>query len=250
MKRVAIRPMCCNPLNLKNHPRVCSKDLRSVSKSVLDIYSVGSSAKICSKCRVKIPKTEEQHNGCNIDDEFEDQDFIDKKEVLKCLNQCLIHLNEPVFDLKKLSSSEYICSKLDNLKKILMEQVFVVKEMPIENPENKILESIKEDYIHSESKELKQKFLQVLPKDWSYKQIKSELPNASCYSIRSSRSPRLMKETTLKTQTRASLEKSVKKFYCDDEFSRILPGKNDYVSIKVMRNFNTLNIKFLKYFGF
>lgn len=236
MKRVAIRPICCNPFNINNHPSVSLKDLRSVSNTILDIYPIEPNAKICSKCRLKVRKTEEDTNRDIIDVEFKDADFIDKKDILVCLNKCLIHMNEPVFDVKKLNCREYICNKLNHLKNLLMKKVFMVEEIPIENPEYKILDSIKKKYTQSNSREIKQNLIQLLPTDWSNKQIKCELPNASRYSIRTSKSPRLVKESP--NQNRIAVEKSVQQFYCDDEFSRILPGQKDFVSIKVIR-YNT-----------
>nr|XP_047136327.1 uncharacterized protein LOC124813400 [Hydra vulgaris] len=77
----------------------------------------------------------------------------------------------------------------------------------------------------------------LAPTDWSIKKV-SETLHVTNYVVRTAR--KLTLEKGILTMSNPKLEKAlpdvtvqlVKNFYEDDEHSRIMPGKKDYVSIK------------------
>lgn len=235
MKRVAVQ-RCCNPFKLPCHTKSRPDDLRPVPTWISDTYATMPDEKICSRCRSKRRWQQEEDEK---DDHTEDKDieFFDKDEALKNLNQCLIFLNETPIDLKRKDSESYIRSTLERIKNVIVEKIFGFKEEQQEELnliEKNILESLKNQHETTDDQDLKQSLIQLCPKTWSYRKIKKEVPSASIYSIKklkqSTNTPRASRNSD------SSLENSIKQFYCNDDISRIMPGKNDFKSVKVIYN--------------
>jgi hypothetical protein len=89
------------------------------------------------------------------------------------------------------------------------------------------------------SRSLKVTILTILPKSWSIRKVQEVFPSASNNMIRRAKqlvmnhgimsSPSLKPGKTLKEVT----VEVVKSFYNGDEVSRVMPGKKDYISVKV-----------------
>jgi hypothetical protein len=108
------------------------------------------------------------------------------------------------------------------------------------SPDDEILKQLKEKFQDSTtSKSLKVTILTILPKSWSIRRVQEVFPSASNYMIR--RAKQLVMDHGIisspnpksgKTLNEVAVE-VVKSFYDSDEVSRVMPGKKDYLSIKV-----------------
>lgn len=233
--------MCCNPYNEPFHPQSKASDLRPVPAWMSNYFVTTSNEKICSSCclkkRWKQPEEEQYSKEDNLDEEF-----IDKDEALNNLNQCLTFLNEATIDLKKKKSESYIRSTLDHVKNVIIYKIFGFPDEPkqLNTDENSILESLKDQHEKADDKDLKQSLMKLCPKNWSCRKIKKELPNASTYAIKKCKKPSNTNTLNLNQTAEKSLKDSVKQFYCHDDISRIMPGKNDFKSVKVTFNYSQI----------
>ena len=104
--------------------------------------------------------------------------------------------------------------------------------------DTEIIQQLKEKYHSMPERSVKVQVLTVLPMSWSVERIQEEF-GASNYMARKAK--QLVREhgilaTPDPRPGRPSLSKSVVdqvvSFYENDSFSRMMPGKKDYVSIK------------------
>lgn len=230
--------VCCNPLGLKHKKcKIC--DLRPVPVWIRNLYSgLESNARICSPCRAKISS---QKNKVETDIVYEDDiDFIPKEEALQCLNQCLELIGESKIILKSCNFENYIRTKLEKVKNVILKQIFGYEECGSTElaTENVTLAVAVKEVHDCSDKNVKAACAKVLSCNWSNIKIKQELPSSSMYSIKKARNSiniNTLEELVDKKNTKPtrSVDGIIETFYCNDEYSRIMPGKKDYKSIKV-----------------
>lgn len=125
------------------------------------------------------------------------------------------------------------------MKNVVLKKIFGYDEVSLapKSDDSEILDAIRKIFDYSSDKTIKETCLQVLPQDWSLRKMQDELPTSSMYSIRKSKKYSNMDKTgdldDNKQSAIDSLNASVIDFYCKDEYSRLMPGKKDFKSVKV-----------------
>lgn len=169
-------------------------------------------------------------------DNASDVVLADTSEVIDLLNKCLKLIGEPEFETKRLKEATYIRKKLKNFTNVLCKNVFKIKqELPTEetntNNELSIVNNIKEEYSKATEKKAKCLLLSLLPTNWSRAKVMSEFPDATPYMIKKIR--RGYTSPKKRRSMDPHVEGLIKSFYCSDENSRLMPGKKDYITVKV-----------------
>lgn len=231
--------VCCNPLGLK-HQKLKICDLRPVPVWIRNVYSgLESNARICSSCRAKISSQKNKVDTRGIVYKS-DIEFIPKEEALECLNQCLNLIGESKIILKDINFENYIRTKLEKVKNVILKKIFGYEECgttELTTEDDTLAVAVKQVHDCSD-KNVKAACVKVLSCKWSNRKIKQELPSSSMYSIKKARSSiniNTLQELVKSKNTKPanSVDGIIETFYCSDEYSRIMPGKKDYKSIKV-----------------
>lgn len=226
--------ICFNPFGLKHKKRKIS-DLRPVPEWIRKLYAnVDINAKICSSCRIKMlcKKNKNEH----VIKEHGEEVFVPKEEALKALNKFLELIGEPKILIKSENFESYIRYKVDNMKKSILKKVFGFDEIEKENmnSECNLINVIKEVHDENEEKSVKAACVKILSTKYSNNKICDELPTSSMYFIKKAKkTSNLVAENIINTNSSENVHEMVKNFYCDDEYSRVMPGKKDYKSVKV-----------------
>ena len=239
---------CCNPLKMESH--WVKKDLRNVTSWMIDLnYGIKEGMKICSACRKIISK--ERH----LDNEYTetendnakpgrsgDPEFMDVDESFQLLNKSLISMGEsPIVKKKCENSKKYRQEKMEKIKSKLNDKFFqgenasYEKECDCDESQNEIINQFKEKFKIANKNE-KFLILTSLPKSWSCARVEKEF-GVGNYTAR--RAKKLAEEKGIlsipntKPGNAISDETNtlVKEFYNNDDTSRQMPGKKDYVSM-------------------
>lgn len=260
---------CFDPFEI--HKRKITKTLRTLclefSDKINTIPEVTNKAipgqKICNACRQKIYKSQ---NISNANDEIEEhtdsfqnirdvENILNKEKALEEINTCLTDIGESPLKLHAVSShskSSYAKRKLGSACSTLKTKVCKVLERDF-SPEkdnrkipNNILEKannmdrlvdlIKERLETPVTYRERIQLLTLAPTSWSRKKVAEEF-NVSEYAVRTARE--LLKEKGVIALPGPRIGKLleqgtvnlIKNFYQNNEFSRIMPGKKDKVSI-------------------
>ena len=203
--------------------------------------SIEIGSKICGTCRTKLARVtnvpdldvDSATSPSPSDSESDIEAKHEECESIGVVNQCLIDLGETPVTKRKLQSKKYKERKLEMLTTKMSEVMSVEKQ----NDESEMLQQLKEKF-HSVTKNSeKVQILTVLPKSWSIQKIQTEF-SASNFMARkakqlvrekgvfSSPDPRPGRQVSQETFDK------VIGFYENDEHSRSMPGKKDFVSVQ------------------
>lgn len=170
-------------------------------------------------------------------------EFFDISEAIVNLNNALINLSELPIEKNKIRYLKYAKEKCDVVLKAIATRIFNIKYDDINSSTNdlaqageEMLAQFKEKYKNATSAE-KMQILTSLPKSWSEAKVVQQF-SVSFYQAHKAKTLQtikgVMSTSTQKLSTRNVSEQTVKlveDFYRDDEFSRVCPGKKDYVFI-------------------
>lgn len=247
---------CCNPFNRDRH--WVAKNLRKVTSWMIKLNdSIKDGMKICTSCRLELSKIKtysSSDSDSNINDEpmaknvnpepgcsKEDSNYMDVDTGLDYLNASLTSIGEsPVVKTKTKTNKKYCKEKLEKVTLRLSETYFQsIQEKESkdlsDNSQTEIIDQLKEKFAVG-SKSEKLQILTVLPKSWSCARMEHEF-SISNYMARKAK--KLLEEKGVLSTPDPKPGKTlppetavlVKEFYSNDEVSRQMPGKKDYVSM-------------------
>lgn len=176
-----------------------------------------------------------------------DVPFEGDREVLcaaiDSINQGLDLIGVSPIKKRKISKQRYSSEKIKNITGALTNKIFhsVIDDDNVsveENDGDRILKVLKDEF-HSTTERSKKIRILTLFKDWSYRKIQHHFPLATDHMIKIAKQianeKGILSDATPKI--RPTLDKKVIdliiNFYQLDENSRIMPGKKDFVSVKV-----------------
>lgn len=257
---------CFDPF--QTHRKRITKNLRPVtlefSDQINNIPHILTKAipgqKVCNSCREQYYKCRNESDvGLEIEklpDELLDiESHLSKEEALEEINSSLVDIGESPFKFHAVPShmkSSYAKRKLNSACSTIKSKVCKVLEQefsPEKNMENvpkhiqqkaddldRLVELVKEKLETPITRSQKIQLLTLAPVSWSRKKVSEEF-KVSEYTVRKARE--LLKEKGVialpeprkgKVLEQATVDLVVS-FYQNDEYSRIMPGKKDKVSI-------------------
>ena len=252
-----ISALCCNPFNEKGHNNH-KKNLRPVSQWMIERKPfLTLSQKVCDKCRKKISQVELSNTSSTENDDdlvcsevkqksekmlsCSDEQDIAASAALETLNASLQSVGESPIKKKRLCEAKYPKKKLIKVTSAIQRKVLLLpsgEEELDDHSESEMIVQLKEKFSTCTSRSKQMEILTILPKSWSVKKLQEEF-NITTYMARKVKdlvkakgilsSPNPKPGKTL-NQTTADF---VKNFYCSDEISRPMPGKKDFVLIRV-----------------
>lgn len=236
------RPIsCCNPLNKNKHSRVY-KNLKQINDNWCSVYQKFIGKYVCDTCRRAILK-------CNSPLLLQDQNDCVPQTDEK--NMCFLFSSDDEVDCEKKDATYQPESENKNLKRNFVEDTevnvkvkqeklsFGMKNITTENDiqHQAFINEIKVALSKAVSREDKYKILTTLPSDWSIRKIQKTFN----ISYRIASTAKKMKqlsgygascEQKSGRPLSSNVLKEVENFYTDDQQSRLMPGRKDYVSIK------------------
>ena len=246
LKSTTWRSTCCNPFQVRGHT-ARKNTLRPVAKWMCEknpIIQKGS--KICDTCRKKLAKVCKD-SDLDVDAGTDsssstpsespgDRDMGNEHfESIGVVNKCLVDLGETPVTKRKLQSKKYKERKLELLTTKMSEAMSMGRSR--ENDEGEILQQLKEKFQSTSQNSERVQILTVLPKSWSIHKIQAEFGVSNFMArkvkqlvkekgVLSSPDPRPGRHVSKETSD------NVVKFYENDEHSRCMPGKKDFVSVQ------------------
>lgn len=245
------RVYCSNPFKHSGH-KYHKKNLRTVNDNLLKRHGgIVAGDKICDSCRKAIlklplqePETESEQPETESEQTNEREELLlstpEKEQAIESLNESLSLIDETPVKKKRLTEKKYPENKLKKVTEAFRTKILGLSpDNPVEaNYDSEIINQLKEKFNSTQDKSLQMQILTTLPKSWTLKQIESEF-GVSNFMARKAKN--LVKEKgvmsspdpkpgkTLCTET-ADI---VRKFYESDDISRQMPGKKDFVSVRV-----------------
>ena len=228
---------CCNPFAKPRHskrsklrpvlPWMCEK------KSTLTLDD-----KICDDCRKKLatmPSIESSQEDGEVDAE---SDVFEKEVSLESLNTCLRAMGETPVVKEKLQLRKYPKEKMKKITTAMKKKISVSEAS---DSESEMIKQLKEKFNYSTERSEKVEVLTVLPKSWPVRRVQDEF-GASNYMVRTAKQlvkqKGILSTPNLKQGHALSAEvvSMVAEFYDSDEVSRVMPGKKEFVSVRVGAN--------------
>lgn len=249
---------CCNPFNKPRHSNKTG-GLRPIMEWMrIKLPSLMLGSCLCASCRQELSKCPDPINALaaisTSDDDAEplpsentlvdtEMKAMDKDAAFSSLNKTLTIIGESPIDQRKLSQVKYPENKRRKVENSLKRNLFDIDGNPetetnTAKDETIILAQLKQKFSDPlTSRKEKVQILTILPMEWTLNKITSEF-GATNYMAREVK--QLVKEKGIMStpdpkpgkvlsHTTADL---VKAFYNDDEVSRPMPGKKDFVSVK------------------
>jgi len=192
--------------------------------------------KICDTCRKKLakepaPLTSVPSVVSSSGSEAEEAKQYYEEKAISSMNKCFEDIGETPFSRRKARRKDYSKQKMTELTKAL-------QDTTIRDDGREMIEQLKDKFLETTRMSEKLQILTVLPKSWSPKEIQQEF-GVTLYMARKSKE--LVKEKGILSLPGPKLGHSllmeivdlVKSFYNSEDISRIMPGKKDYVSVKV-----------------
>jgi hypothetical protein len=233
--------------------------------------SVKPGEKLCPSCRMEVEKqkqTKDFETSCEGDDEYDDAEAMEQEITLEAdkkeLNVSFEEINVSPVKLHAIgehSKVTYGKRKVSQLQNKLKEKHSRIKEkianvlnvapeeIECSEQENAISDEINnkasdldrivelmKEKIQISPRKTKIQVLTMTPSSWSVRKT-AEVFGVSNYMVRKAFGLRKEKGILATPEAKKgnvlpdTVESLVKEFYCDDENSRLLPGKKDYVSI-------------------
>lgn len=234
---------CCNPFEKKGHNTI--KNLRPVQDWMLHIKpSITPEMKICDSCRKQLSKEKKMLEAEDLDvpgTSTIDEDFTNPEESLHYLNKSLSNIEESPIKKKRMLSPSYCKVKLGKAMKKLTHELVgktAIEDPAKDDPDTEILLQLKEKFKSAQSRNEQFLILTTLPKSWTCQRIQDEF-NVSNRMARKTKV--LVKEKGIMSCPEPKVGKMLEQpvvdkvinFYNSDEISRIMPGKKDFVSVKI-----------------
>ena len=246
---------CCNPLGKPNHSSR-RKNLRDVLPWMRErVASIPVGAKICDECRKyvgKLPIPESVPASSDSDEEegeipggIGDADFESLQamksqeyaEPLQGINDCLRKVGQTpiIIVAHKLGQVKYPKQKLKKITKSF-KKVMLKDPSSSSDEEGTMLRQLKEKFHTSSSRSEKIQVLTVLPMGWSIRRVQDEF-EASDYMVR--RAKELVRQKGILSTPdlchghplSSATTELVHSFYNNDDVSRMMPGKKDFISV-------------------
>lgn len=268
MEGINRKRFCCNPFQKPHHWKATSSDLRTLSTRMLEKFpNLNASDKVCSSCRKEIYKMRSsspqpstsgfgttktgslhlQQTAEEMEEEYSelhdthDEQFYDVELILDSWNECLLLLGQQPIDKKRKQDKGYVQRTLKNFVNKMSEVIFDFSHESEEerSTESEIIENMRNLCAETDSTETRLTVLSLLPKNWTVSKIMAEFANVSQRLVRKSKEfskhpHEFIERRKVRTSSLSALhEEIVRNFYNSDEISRIMPGKKDYISIKV-----------------
>lgn len=235
---------CCNPFERPNHSSK-RRNLRPVTEKMCEkLASIRMGSKICDDCRKKVAKITTDCPTSLQDEQLQDIDdaYVDPLASLASLNQYLSEVGEtPVVKSKvQRGGTKYSKQKIERISSEIRKVVIADGHdmLPSETDEGEMLAQLKEKFRSATEKSDMVQILTVLPKSWSIKRVQNEF-GAPDYMVRKAKA--LVKEKGIMSTPNPKPGKTlassvidlVASFYQTDEVSRMMPGKKDFVSVRI-----------------
>ena len=242
------------------------KDLRSISQEMAARYPtlLKAEEKLCSGCRKRLPKasdttvdvqpgsptptlaeTVEEHESASpVESQAAEQveeECLSPEVALATVNDTLSLLGQSPVKKRRMSAS-YVTHKLSQIQTAVREQLVTVG-FPMDGEEESgagakaIIACLKDKFNESKLRSEKVKILTIFGTSWTIRTIMSEF---RCSQRMASQAVQLAKESGILTSPNpkrgrplpVSTKALVKSFYRDDEISRPMPGKKDFLSVR------------------
>lgn len=143
--------------------------------------------------------------------------------------------------MRKIHQTKYYKQKIDSISNAIKNNIFHVFDEDSDNKDDEktcMLKVIQEKFTSTSDRTMKVKILTIVHQ-WSYLKIKEYFPTATRHMIEVAKTiavqkgilegPNPKSHPTLKE----NVINRIIAFYQSDEFSRIMPGLKDYVSVKI-----------------
>lgn len=241
---------CCNPFSKQRHSSK-RENLRNVTQRMVQrLPNLQLGWKICPKCRVEVyklpvPSTSQQFDVLeDVESNVESQDveFFDKDTALNSLQECLRFLGEPEIERRRINDEAYAERKLKDIMHSISTKIFNIPTVHESEHNDSFLErfvdKLRERYLKTDDKNLQFMILTLLPEDWPAAKIMKDFPGTTNYMVKKSKQI-VREQGILCTRLRKSIDSGtevselVRNFYLNDDISRVMPGKKDFVSLKV-----------------
>lgn len=246
MEHMRLAYTCCNPFNKPRH--LLKKNLRPILPWMIEkLPSLKPEGRICDSCRKQLAGEEtpvDESSDVDIDNVDEipldgslDDSYTCQHEQLVSINECLKVIGETPIVKKKLVHTGYQKEKLSRIKDAAA-KALLPSVIPTQIDDGyEIIEQLKEKFHSTEDRSQKMTILTILPKSWSVQKVQEEF-RVSNYMARKAKelvkSKGILSNPNPKHGCGLSLMtvNLVKDFYEFDDFSRIMPGKKDFVSVR------------------
>ncbi|KAJ4427156.1 hypothetical protein ANN_24772 [Periplaneta americana] len=193
----------------------------------------------CSVQSVQVESSGSNSNSNNEESGKSETECVDKA-TLTTLNETLTVIGVSPVKKKKIYQKKYPQTKLKQIETSLKEKVFHQCDTSSDStnePDNEILENLKTVFCLAQDRKTRIQILTVLPSLWSIRKIQSNfaatrhmISIAKDFNVRGliMCTPESKKGHGLLVMT----TKLVQKFYESEEFSRTMPGKRDFVTVR------------------
>lgn len=246
---------CCDPFVV--HSKPLRRNLREVSvdfqRKFIEVFHLIPGQKLCNVCRGLFPRKlqalvqPEMPTPCVRDEGY----ALPDEGAAFAINERLAAIGASALNLKKMARTKYVQIKYGQVKKGVRHQLNLALPMdadPLPDSsessnscntppvDSEMLSQLKERFKSCKRSE-QVLILSVLPKSWSIRRIMDEF-GASNYLVRKMKrvveKRGILPSTDMKAGKTLSREcvGKVKDFYEDDEISRVMPGKKDFVSVR------------------
>ena len=180
----------------------------------------------------------ESSESVDLEESDQDRDSCRNLAILESVNQCLGEIGETPVVKKKLQQVHYPKDKLKRITTAMKKVMVQDTESSDNHDDGEIIKQLKEKFNSTAERSEKVQVLTVLPNSWSMHKVQAEF-GASDYMVRKARelvkqkgilsTPNLKPGHSLAAETC----ESVCRFYESDEISRLMPGKKDFVSVRL-----------------
>lgn len=244
---------CCDPLQL-HKDKSKTKQLRAINDNVLLAIkqhrpkkSVCKGQKLCPTCRITVLAPPPEESADQPDEQYEEE-YTSPELDISAVSEACTSLG--ISPLKQHSSTSYGKRKLSQIQTSAASKIAGSLDIPMETIlEEKseckkcyelieISEKIKMQIKNAKTTQEKVSLTMLAPSSWTKAQIKAtfgvsdriiKYARAALKEDKVTAEPKQKKGKTLDENTL----QNVKSFYEDDEVSRICPGIQDYVSVRI-----------------
>lgn len=234
---------CCNPFKQLGHD-YHKKNVRTVNDNIVKRHKdIVEGDKICDSCRkavLKLPEITFEPEDVEEEDEF-NLSTPEKLEAIEVLNTSLTLIDETPVKKKRLNEKKYPENKIKKITEAFRTKILGLSaEETVQAPnyDSEIISQLKEKFKSTTNKSVQMQILTTLPKSWTINQIEKEF-GVTNFIARKAKN--LVKEKGIMSSPNPKPGKTlsqetadlVKRFYESDEVSRQMPGKKDFVSVKI-----------------
>ena len=245
---------CCDPLRCHARRRTYNRNLRCVSKFLIDKFpslKLTTKHKLCPSCRIKLYKLPGEAVSSGSSEHYSGHDVTTTSTGEANMLPIVVSASESasVFDIPGPATveiateavAEITAEEYDSISTVTAEESSMQSESESEyisgqDAISDIIAQLKEKFKCLVNRSEKVKLLTILPKSWSVRKIMKEF-GAPDYMVRQAK--KLVHEKGIFTSPNPKLgkglapttEQLIAEMYLSDEMSRVMPGMKDYVSI-------------------